>query len=277
MSDELSRLQSALRATSPRAPDSARERAISEAMTAFDRHHQGTGDETRHRGQVPKRGTSWIRRLAMALSRPSLAFAGSAAVLVVAGIVSHQVLMTPHEPPAQVARITSADRTDTAPEGSPAPAPRPTEVELPVETADLAPPEPSRLPEAAAAPVAPAEAVAAAPVPPPKVLPDPIYELSRSQADEARMRAEMAWAEHIQKSRRVTRTAGVTKSLESVSPSVAYDSGERYHAAPSHDRFAEFTPNPVKVVTEEPVSTFCRYRRSRSTSTPPRTPSCAPR
>ena len=192
----------------------------------------------------------------MALSRPSLAFAGSAAVLVVAGIVSHQVLMTPHEPPAQVARITSADRTDTAPEGSPAPAPRPTEVELPVETADLAPPEPSRLPEAAAAPVAPAEAVAAAPVPPPKVLPDPIYELSRSQADEARMRAEMAWAEHIQKSRRVTRTAGVTKSLESVSPLVAYDSGERYHAAPSHDRFAEFTPNPVKVVTEEPVSTF---------------------
>ena len=73
VSDELARLQSALRATSPRAPDSARARAVSEAMTAFDRHYQGTGGEARHRGRVPRSGTSWIRRLAMPLSRPSLA------------------------------------------------------------------------------------------------------------------------------------------------------------------------------------------------------------
>ena len=34
----------------------------------------------------------------MPMSRPSLAFAGSAAVLVVAGIVSHQVLLSPQPP-----------------------------------------------------------------------------------------------------------------------------------------------------------------------------------
>ena len=31
----------------------------------------------------------------MPLSRPSLAFAGSAAVLVVAGVISHQILLAP--------------------------------------------------------------------------------------------------------------------------------------------------------------------------------------
>ena len=34
----------------------------------------------------------------MPMSRPSLAFAGSAAVLVVAGIISHQVLLSPQPP-----------------------------------------------------------------------------------------------------------------------------------------------------------------------------------
>ena len=107
MTDELARLESALRATSPRAPAAARERAISEAMAAFDRHRQGSDAGMRHKGQVPARGTSWIRRLfAMPLSRPSLAFAGSAAVLVVAGIVSHQVLLAP---PAAVPGACGAD------------------------------------------------------------------------------------------------------------------------------------------------------------------------
>lgn len=98
MTDDLAKLKSALRATSPRAPAASRERAISQAMAAFDRHRRGTEGEERHKGRVPKRGTSWIRRLAMPMSRPSLAFAGSAAVLVVAGIVSHQVLLTPQPP-----------------------------------------------------------------------------------------------------------------------------------------------------------------------------------
>ena len=102
MTDELERLQSTLSATSPRAPNAARERAIAEAMAAFDREFQETGDEARQKGRVPKRGTSWIRRFAMPMSRPSLAFAGGAAVVVLAGIVSHQVLLTPRLQPSDM-------------------------------------------------------------------------------------------------------------------------------------------------------------------------------
>ena len=53
-------------------------------MAAFDRHHQEADGEARRNGRVSSRGGSWIRRLAMALSRPHLAFAGTAAVVVVA-------------------------------------------------------------------------------------------------------------------------------------------------------------------------------------------------
>ena len=174
----------------------------------------------------------------MPLSRPSLAFAGSAAVVVVAGIVSHQVLMTPPAPPAQVAPMTDAVRAESASERAPAPTPRPVEVESPVEVAD----------------VAPDEAVTAMPAPPPTVPSGSLHALSRLQAEEARARARSdAVAAQF---RHASPMASRTKSLESVSPSSAPVSSERYHAEQSRDRFTELTPNPVKVVTEEPVSTF---------------------
>ena len=126
MTDDLARLESALRATPPRPPAAARERAILAAKEAFDRRHQGTRGGARHKGQVPKRGTSWIWRLVMQMSRPSLAFAGSAAVVVVAGVVSYQILVTPQPlQPAGLAEIerrlpagdpASIDRTNTADE-----------------------------------------------------------------------------------------------------------------------------------------------------------------
>ena len=117
MSDDLSRLKSALRATSPRAPDAIRERAISEATAAFDRHHQEGDGEARRKGRVPSRGRSWIRRLATALSRPHLAFAGTATVVVVAGIVSHQVLATPPAPPPGMLAPETGSPTPTIGEG----------------------------------------------------------------------------------------------------------------------------------------------------------------
>ena len=60
MSDELARLEAALRATPLRAPGAVRERAISEAMAAFDRHRQETGDKACHKGRVSNRDTSWM-------------------------------------------------------------------------------------------------------------------------------------------------------------------------------------------------------------------------
>ena len=175
----------------------------------------------------------------MPLSRPSLAFAGSAAVVVVAGIVSYQVLMTPYAPPAQVGSMTDAVRTDSAPEPGPASTPQPMEAESPVEVAEVA------LDEAV---------VATAPAPPAAVPSGSLHGLSRLQAEEsrARPRREAVGA----RLRQAAPMAGATKSLESVSPSIAHETIERYRAEPSRDRFTELTPNPVKVVTEEPVSTF---------------------
>ena len=89
MTDDLARLESALRATSPRPPATARDRAISAAMAAFDRHYQGTRDGARHKGQVPNGGTSWLRRLTMPVSRPYLVLAAGASLALLAGVVAH--------------------------------------------------------------------------------------------------------------------------------------------------------------------------------------------
>ena len=95
MNNELGRLESALRATSPRPPEPARERALAAAMAEFDRRHQGTPGEARRKGQVPNRGTSWIRRLVMPMSRPSLAVAGVAGFVLLAGVVLHLTSVAP--------------------------------------------------------------------------------------------------------------------------------------------------------------------------------------
>ena len=127
----------------------------------------------------------------MPLSRPSLAFAGAAAVAVVAGIVFHQVLLTP----------------------------QPLMVAPPVEVAGLEPREPSRVPKAASVRVT-------------------------EEAPAASQRREAASG------------GGGLMSLKSVSPPSAPESPERSYAVQRQDRFAGFSANPVKVVTEAPVSTF---------------------
>ena len=122
MSDELEKLESALEATTPRAPAPVRERTISEAKAAFRRHHQGIADEARHRGRAPKSGafTQRIRRLVMPLSRPSLAFAGSAAALAVTGLITYQILVTQnlpyrsYQPPPSPAAVPEQSAGDEA-------------------------------------------------------------------------------------------------------------------------------------------------------------------
>lgn len=193
MSDELERLASALRATRPRAQASVREQAISEARASYNRYHQGIGDQTRHRGQAPESGAfaQWIRRLAMPLSRPSFAFAGSAAVLAVTGLITYQILVT-HPLPYQPH--------------------------------------------------------------PPQPVPEPDW------------RAETATeAEYGQEAMQPQSLAEDTKSrrmaigdqyggLMSASPATSIDSRQGF--GQGRDRFTAFSPNPVKLVGEEPVSTF---------------------
>ena len=291
MTDDLARLESALRATSPRAPEAARERAISEAMAAFDRHHQGMGGEARRNGQAPKRAASWIRRLVMPMSRPSLALAGSAAVLVVAGITSHQVLMTPRPAPPEPASPAVADRTGAAPARAdahylrPIPAPRPAAPEKAdaaragprladdgphgpdpssrreaerASTARTAAPEQRRPAESALGRVehedraveslaAPSSVDGIASVEP--ELRDPSF---RKQAEErAILETHGVELESLELSLQVPKPA----SLAEAPPGGAEPVPDHYREQ-GRDRFASFDPNPVKVVAEEPVSTF---------------------
>ena len=118
MTDEAARLASVLGAMPSRAPEAVRERALAQAMAAFDRCHQGAAEGAAEReageadagdgwasprnrqrgasqGRVPRRGTSWIRDLAMTPLRLSFAAAGGVAALAIAGVVAHWVLFAP--------------------------------------------------------------------------------------------------------------------------------------------------------------------------------------
>ena len=250
MTDELGSLDSALRATSPRPPEPARERAVAAAMEAFDVHHQGITGRARRKGQVPNRGTSWMRRLAMPISRPSLAIAGVAGFALLAGLVVH---LTSIAPPFST-DLALAPASVGEPEG----------------TADLrgrevvvadAMDETSARAEAEARRTLAAERVREStaesgsergfdfyrllPAPPPP---------SAADSGGDRIRA---------KSRELARAA------PAAAPSAA-EGGESYaliaadgevypadhYREQGRDRFVEFEPNPVKVVAEEPVSTF---------------------
>ncbi len=124
MSDELERLASALRATTPRPAMAARARAVAAATAAFDRRHQGIREAARHKGQVSpnsaSRLTSWVRRCTVPMSRPALALTG-AAFLIVAGVVLRQLLLAPAAfspglPPVE--RPASADSSAALPPGA---------------------------------------------------------------------------------------------------------------------------------------------------------------
>ena len=229
MTDELERLESALRATKPRAPEATRKRAIADAMAAFDREFQGTGDEARQRGRVPKRGTSWIRRLAMPLSRPSLAFAGGAAVVALAGIVSHQMLLTPRLEPSDMGRVAGdspalsiEESVSVVPVEPTAPKAREYARRRLVEAREIESAARKRAADAVRSTAYPAQSPAATPSAP----------VSTAELAVASSRAPAAF-----KSR-------------------APESSPGAHVEQGRDRFTEFDTNPVKVVAEEPVSTF---------------------
>ncbi len=230
MSDELDRLESVLRETSPRAPAVAREQAIHEAMAAFDRHHQGTGEQTRHRRRESKFARSWIRKLVMPLSRPSLAFAGGAAAIMVAVVVSHQLFMTPNLLRPEHSGKANEDPAPTFQKGLSLPLPEaPADEQRLASTAGEAPES------------SPATALTTAPGTPVQGN-DAERSVSKSSSPPAAMGGSgiLGWSH----------PAG------QASRSRAHEAAPAHDAAQSRDRFAELSPNPVKVVAEEPVSTF---------------------
>ena len=181
----------------------------------------------------------------MPMSRPSLAFAGSAAVLVVAGIISHQMLVTPHSLPSDIAGLAGE---------SPA---RPVDGHLVV-----APPEPAAL---VGAEQSLADGIDHRPDSSRR---EKSLEKQRITArDDARVRAAEV-RESMQEARSQAHDADSRESLQtypqavmvepahSVLPTSLPEARPSGHFEQGRDRFAQFTPNPVKVVAEAPVSTF---------------------
>ena len=153
----------------------------------------------------------------MLLPRPSFALAGGVAVLAIAGVVSHQVLIAPQAPPAPLvepasieephrtrasARDASADRV----EAEHAAAERMREAMVAAERSEVV-----------AEPVGPV----------------PSYDFYTLLPEES-----------------------AAKAMSDSTRALSLDPGEPGYREQGRDRFAEFSSNPVKVVAEEPVSTF---------------------
>ena len=283
MTDELGRLESALRATSPQPPEPARERAVAAAMEAFDRHHQGIPGGARRKGQVPKRGTSWMRRLAMPTSRPSLAIAGVAGFALLAGLVFHLTSTAPPLSPDLALAPASVSPPEAQPTDAALAPPSAGEREARRDEAVLVE---SAMPAAddsrweerrrsgeeavRAAAEEPAMAGRADAEPEPEPEPEVFRALAERSSSES-LERRRAREEHSRAKSPSPAFAGgfgplavAPRSRESMA-----EGRERYElpamdaeAYPDHyreqgrDRFASFDPNPVKVVAEEPVSTF---------------------
>ena len=210
--DELEMLKSAFHNTAPQASAAVREQAISTAKGDFNRRTKGKGNEKRLMDKALKFSAfhSYIRRLVMHFSRPSLAFVGSAVALAI-GIVSYQIVVTTHSPLHERNLLTeTAEILATAPESMSSSAQTGDSIlseSLPLELAE---------PEASV----------------------------RTQSLERRAQEQSM---RSYESNAVGGAAGLSMSIE---PSMIYD---EYR---SQVRFTEFKSNRVKLVVEEPVSTF---------------------
>ena len=219
MNDDLEKLARALRATAPLPSDEARARAVAEAATAFDRHHQGIRDEARQRGQVPNVGTSWLRRFTMPVSRPyHLVLAGGASLALLAGVIVHLIPSAPPDDLGTVsASLTDRGESDAVHDAIAPVAPAPAPKILALESRGA--PESSGAVSAAivASPAADASN-RAAPT-------EPQFKFYKAPQGSAKLARE-----------------------SSGTPPYYRDQGR--------DRFTDVDPNPVKVAAEEPVSTL---------------------
>ena len=269
MSEDLGRLQAALRAETPQPPPGAQTRAQAAALAAFDRHRQGIRDRQRQTGRVADGATTWLRRLAMTFSRPYPVLASVAALLLVAGVVSYMTLSgSPPEtslvsapedtadPPAEAVAVASQAEHAVEPAAV---------AELAEAVADAAQAETSIEPAAIAEPAALTEAaMAEARQADEAVEPVGVAELAEPmevamaevrQADEA---INVSTAPEPRVRVRLSEESGLhmVQSEDRTRSAQTQDAPFAGHRDQGRDRFEPFDPNPVKVAAEEPVSTF---------------------
>ncbi len=153
----------------------------------------------------------------MLLPRPSYALAGSAAVLALAGVVSHQVLIAPQAPPAPTVEPASIEEWHRLPESA---------LDAPADRIEVEHAAAERTREATLA-------------------------AERSEADAGLVGPDLSYDFYTPLPQQ-----SATKAMAESTRALALEPGRPGYREQGHDRFAEFSPNPVKVVAEEPVSTF---------------------
>ena len=275
MSDELDRLQSALRANVPHPPADARQRATTAAMAAFDQHRETIGDGGRKPSWAGDTFSSWLRGLATPNSTTYLAFAGAAGFALVAVFVVYLTHRTPlfsPEPAAPAAtdpaallktaesvfkesQVQPADAQPVEMLPSVAPVPK-TPIEEVVVTArsaeDRSPPGPTEA-NRADLEYAYEDNAYEVHMAPPRQGPGQSAYLQPRQPGaavrEKRSPSATAALEPEGTGRVKLRATTARRQVIEGTPAPGYRDQGR-------DRFMAFEANPVRVVTAEPVSTF---------------------
>lgn len=255
MSDELERLENALRASTPNPTEEARMRALSAANAAFESYHQGNRTRARQKGQVSQIVTLWfpsrLRSFAVPLPPPALALVGTACIII-AGVFFYRTLLGPAALSPSLTTVNLANPTDL-PASSPAhESTSQLRVEPTAPLVDTPPPGIDMMTKAEVAEVM--ERIA----PPPSLEPVKPADLDMQSSPpdilDTSNRAEVFQGRRLQ-----SRAESLPKELERQArkpPSLAEGVGAGRSSGHRQDRFTRFDPNPVKVAAEHPQSTF---------------------
>ena len=289
MRDELERLEKELKQRAPKPKREAKRQTLSKAMEAFDKHHQGLSVQPRQTGQEVKI-MSWLKQRIHPLQLSHVAAACALCLVLAGGAATYWLLTgsTESSETAQVARLepepapslaegeslelpeedVPADAGGPAPAAESAPAPpeqpagRTAKVAVPDSPAAAEPApvtategatvqvtgEVSALSSEAATvayadpgqPAAPASPALPAPPPPPG---SAAAFGSVSASRSAMVRGQVA--------ERLSAPGRGRMRMIAEDPGIFKERG-----TPAGDRFARVDPNRLKVVAEEPVSTF---------------------
>lgn len=271
MRDELERLENELKRAAPEPKPEVREQTLSKAMEAFDGHHQGLSAEPRQTGQE----VNIMSCLKQRIHPFQLRYVAAACALCLAvggGAVAYWLLMGSTEPAGtgQLARLES--ESPAAPSATPV---GPSTKETTPAQAAVAEPAPEVTTEGVAVDVTGQASVLGseaatitladpnqprAPIPPP-VAPPPPPPAGPQAVTGVTGGAPGAVLGVLSTSRSMRaqgEVAGGPADLDRTRMSIAAEDPGMIEerGAPSGDRFARVDPNRLKVVADEPVSTF---------------------
>ena len=222
--DYFAMLKSAFHNTVPQAPPEVRERAISTAMKQFNHHTKGSSVDNRHMGKALNLSAfnSWLRRLIMHYSRSSIALVGSAVALVVGIIYFQFVVTTPLN--LQVRNLDNES------------------VDFPVSVnTDTTDPTQSLISAQTASPQREV------------FVPNETLKARGERMSQEKMSVRKSNEQIMSMEMAPSGGGGLMMSMER---SKSMEQSVRLDEFQSRVRFTKFSSNPIKLVTEEPMSTF---------------------